>query len=104
MRFEDLSPKQVERAKGCETAEERMAFVAENGIELTDEQLEGIAGGRHTPPWKVKTVCPKSPAFDGDGPHKYVPTGRTRPGRIFGDLWPDKEERCKYCGDVKWVD
>ena len=46
MRFEDMTPEMVERAKGCETAEERTAFIRENGIELTDEQLEGIAGGK----------------------------------------------------------
>ena len=45
MRFEDMTPEMVERAKGCETAEERTAFIRENGVELTDKQLEGIAGG-----------------------------------------------------------
>lgn len=37
MRFEEMNPEQVEKAKSCETTEERMAFVKENGIELTDE-------------------------------------------------------------------
>ena len=45
MRFEDLTPEKIEQAKKCETADERMAFVKENGIELTGEQLEAIAGG-----------------------------------------------------------
>ena len=45
MRLEDMTPKMIEQAKGCETDEERLAFIQENGIELTDEQLEGISGG-----------------------------------------------------------
>ena len=46
MKFEDLSPEQLEKARECETVEERMEFAAADTIELTDEQLEGIAGGR----------------------------------------------------------
>ena len=37
MRLEDMTPEMVEKAKGCETPEERMAFIRENGIELTVE-------------------------------------------------------------------
>ena len=44
MKFEELTPEQIEKAKRCETREERMAFIKENGIELTDEQLESVAG------------------------------------------------------------
>ena len=44
MKFEELTPEQIEKAKKCETREERMAFIKENGIELTDEQLESVAG------------------------------------------------------------
>jgi hypothetical protein len=46
MRLEDMTPEMVEEAKKCETPEERLAFIRENGVELTDEQMEGIAGGR----------------------------------------------------------
>ena len=45
MRFEDMTPEMIEKIRGCETDEERMAFIEENGIELDDEQLDGIAGG-----------------------------------------------------------
>ena len=101
MRFDQMTPELREKAQKCETAEERMAFIEDSGIELTDEQLDGIAGG--DPPWK-KTggnstpTCPKS----SNGKHEWVPTGRTRPGSIFGDIWPDKEKRCKWCGKTKW--
>ena len=45
MRIEDMTPEMIEKIRGCETDEERMAFIEENGIELDDEQLDGIAGG-----------------------------------------------------------
>ena len=96
MRFEDMTPEMVERAKGCETAEERTAFIRENGIELTDEQLEGIAGGKKFGE-SSSSQCPNNK----DG-HSWVPTGRTRPGKIWGDIWPDYEKRCRHCGEVDW--
>lgn len=45
MRLDNLPTELIEKAKRCDTAEERRAFIEDNGIELTDEQLEGIAGG-----------------------------------------------------------
>ena len=96
MRFEDMTPEMVERAKGCETAEERTAFIRENGIELTDEQLEGISGGKKFGETQ-RDQCPNNK----DG-HSWVPTGRKRPGKIWGDIWPDYEKRCKHCGEVDW--
>jgi len=100
MRIEELSPELVEKAKGCETTEERMAFIQENGIELTEEQLQSISGGRSNPGGNGRPKCPNSPKRGG---HNWVRTGNTRPGSIFGDLWPDKEERCTYCGETQWV-
>ena len=96
MRFEDMTPEMVEEAKKRETPEERLAFIQENGIELTDEQLGGIAGGRKFGD-SSQSECPNNK----DG-HTWVPTGRTRPGKIWGDIWPDYEKRCKYCGAVDW--
>ena len=50
MRFDEMSQELMEelkeKAEKCETDEERLAVLAENGVELTEEQLEGIAGGR----------------------------------------------------------
>jgi len=45
MKIEDLTPEQIEQAKGYETVEERMAFLEDNGVELSDEQLEALSGG-----------------------------------------------------------
>lgn len=95
MKFEDMTAGQIEHAKKCETPEERKAFIEAESIELTDEQLEGIAGGvskSHS-----KDRCPNG------GDHNWAETGNTRPGKIFGDIWPDKEERCTRCGKTIWV-
>ena len=45
MKFEDLTPEQQEKAKNLKTREEAMAFIKEEGLELTDEQIEEIAAG-----------------------------------------------------------
>jgi hypothetical protein len=88
MKIEELTPELVEKAKKCETREERLAFIRENGIELNDEQLEAVSGGGDEEP-KVHT-------------HIWAPTGRTRPGAIWGDIWPDEEVRCDVCGITDW--
>ena len=53
MNVEDLTPEQMERAKACKSVEELFALVEEMGIELSDEELEGLSGGN----WL--THCPK---------------------------------------------
>jgi len=45
MSYESLSPEQQERAKACKSPEELAALAEEEGFELTDEMLEGVAGG-----------------------------------------------------------
>lgn len=46
MEFEDLTPEQQEKAKACTTVDELVALAKEEGIELTDEDLEAMAGGK----------------------------------------------------------
>lgn len=46
MDFDDLTPQQKEQVKACNSPEELIALAKEEGYELSDEQLEGIAGGR----------------------------------------------------------
>ena len=93
MRYEDLTQEQLERARECKTDEERKAFIEEVGTELSDEQLEGVSGGSIFEP-----ECPRAPK----GRHVLVHTGRTRPGKIWGDDWPDYEFRCTVCGYTEW--
>ena len=46
MNFEDLkNPELQEKLKACKTPEELVALAKEDGVELTDEQLESLAGG-----------------------------------------------------------
>ena len=45
MKFEDLTPEQMEKAKACKTPEDILALAKEEGYELTDEELAAIAGG-----------------------------------------------------------
>ena len=96
MKFDDLTSELVEQARKCMTPEERLAFIKENGIELSDEQLEAVSGGFTSSPTGAE--CPKSPSGD----HEDYPTGNKRPGSIFGDVWPDVEYRCKWCDRTVW--
>ena len=45
MKLEDFTEEQKEKALKCETADELLALAKEEGIELTDEDLEMISGG-----------------------------------------------------------
>ena len=45
MNFEDLTPEQQEKARACETPEEVLALAKQEGYELSDAELDGIAGG-----------------------------------------------------------
>ena len=45
MDFSELTPELKERMKACKTEDDLVALASEQGIELSDEQLEAIAGG-----------------------------------------------------------
>ena len=45
MNFEDLSPELQEKVKACQSGEELAKLAQEEGYDLTDEQLEAVAGG-----------------------------------------------------------
>ena len=45
MDFKNLAPELAEKAKACKTPEEVLALAKSEGVELTDEQLDGIAAG-----------------------------------------------------------
>ena len=49
MSYESLSPEQQERAKACKGPEELAMLAEEEGFELSDEMLEGVAGGIDMP-------------------------------------------------------
>jgi len=103
------------------TAEMLVSKAKENGKELTieqaekmiskraslsDDQLTAISGGSvfdEIADWykegMEESECPNS----YDGGYQWKKTGATRPGSIFGDLWPDVELRCQKCGKKEWA-
>ena len=97
MNFEDLTPEQLEKANACTSVEELFKLAVEEGVELTDEQMEALSGGGEVINTFGKGIQCKSckKGF-------FRKTGNTRPGKIFGDLWPDIERKCNYCGITKW--
>lgn len=50
MDFNDLSPELQEKAQACTTTEELIELAKSEGIELSDEDLEKVAGGIN---WKM---------------------------------------------------
>lgn len=54
--YNTLTDEQKEKAKACKTKEDLVTFADEEGIELTDEMLDAVAGGggyipRNPFPW-----------------------------------------------------
>ena len=45
MDFNNLTPEQMSKARNAKSPEELMALAKEEGIELSDEQLDAVAGG-----------------------------------------------------------
>ena len=45
LNLDNLTPEQIEQAKTLRTTEELVKYAMENGVELTDEQMEKVAGG-----------------------------------------------------------
>ena len=45
MRTQDMAPEQIEEAKKLATPEEMLAYARDNGIDLTDDEMDSIAGG-----------------------------------------------------------
>jgi len=65
MDFEDLSPELQEKAKACKNTAEIIELAKNEGIEVSDEQLEAIAGGNWCHACTVDPFCP------GDCPKDY---------------------------------
>ena len=52
-----LTEEQIAKVKACKSTEEMLTLAKEEGIELTDEQLEAVSGGCGT--FTAKVSCPK---------------------------------------------
>ena len=81
-----LTDEQIAKAKTCKSGEELLKAAKEEGVELTDEQLEAVSGGAI-----CASACPKCGTKDNvyvchdEGPnyHKYV---CTKCGTVVGDF------------------
>lgn len=45
MKHDDRSPEQAAKAQTCKTPENVLALAKEEGLKLTDEELQAVAGG-----------------------------------------------------------
>lgn len=52
MNLDDITPEMREKAKECKSTEELLELARQEGYELSDEQLENVAGG-----WKDDSDC-----------------------------------------------
>lgn len=49
MDIQNLTPEQMAKARECTSVEDMLALAQQEGFELTDEQLEAVAGGAWDP-------------------------------------------------------
>ncbi|MBE6472053.1 MAG: hypothetical protein E7Z99_00515 [Coriobacteriaceae bacterium] len=54
MKFEELTLKQQEKVRTCRNADDLRRLAEEEGVELSDEQIEAISGGS----WGGLVSCP----------------------------------------------
>lgn len=77
--FKGLTEEQIAKVKACKNTEEILALAKEEGIELTDEQLEAVSGGACT----MWDSCPNCHCYIN-----YVDFGSYR--------------KCQECGYIKY--
>ena len=57
-----LSPEQIEKVKDCKSSEELLQLARDEGVQLTDEQLNAVSGG----------FCSDDEEKDSDGKHRKI--------------------------------
>ena len=85
MEYKDLTPEQREKVDACTTAEELVELTMDEGISLTDEQLETISGGST---WKADgKKCPACGSKNGyeDEPGHFHCT-------VCNHIWQEEPE------------
>ena len=104
MKIEELTQKQIEKAKALATNEERLDYLNECGVELDDDMMAEVAGGGRVGEDGGYLIaidgCKKGP--NKGGPHKFEKTGKRKRGRWLG-IMDDIEYRCVYCGHTEWA-
>lgn len=68
MNFEEfassLTPEQIEKSKACTSPQELVALAQKEGVEIPDELLDGIVGGRNI--WDDYIIVLGDPREDFD--------------------------------------
>ncbi len=60
-----LNEEQIEKARACKSSEELLALAKEEGVELSEEQLEAVSGGAcFAPREPVMKVCEQCGSTD----------------------------------------
>ena len=98
----------VEKSKkyGKELTLEQAQAMIDSKSSISDDELASVSGGDFiddvVDAWgDYLEDCGRCP-YDSNGVHDWKETGKTRPGRIFGDSWPDEEMKCTKCGKTGW--
>ena len=76
-----LSDEQITKLEACKNGEEILQLAKEQGVELTDEQLEAVSGG---------SLC--APACPNCGTKEHVYKGY--------EEWNQDKYVCKKCGAI----
>ena len=63
MNLNELTPEQIEKAKACSSAAELALLAKEEGLQLSDEQLDSISGGDWDEPL-CGDLCPDLSLID----------------------------------------
>ena len=86
MDIKDLSPEQQEKVKACNSIDELIALADSEGVDLTDEQLNQVAGGG----WTRTTCCSQCKS------ENIAPTGEF-------DLQKGTVYKCNDCGAISYA-
>ena len=81
-----LTEEQIKKVEACNSSDEILALAKEEGVTLTDEQLEAVSGGCGR-----KSKCPKCGS-----------TNVKSQGYLIDEFEPILE--CKDCGYKEWDD
>ena len=89
--FKDLTEEQIKKVQQCKNHEELLELAKQEGVELTDEQLEVVSGGCGT----TSEERYKTWGIDC----KYCGAGKGCMKKIT-DSWYE----CKYCHKITIID
>ena len=91
--LQGLTEEQIKKVESCKDSSEILALAKEEGMELTDEQLEAVSGGGCL---NKTTKCPKCGSKKLNEREEDVPNVGTETGGNLNIFY-----KCRECGH-KW--